>query len=66
MSRSATASNGFEDRMPIDCSLGARVSGREPLQPDELALQERGKIRAAQLHLIRSVLTSITDAWRRL
>ncbi len=42
-SRSADPGHGFEDRMPVDGYLGARLSGREPLQPDELALQERVK-----------------------
>lgn len=41
--------------MPVDGYLGARVPGREPLEPDELAFQERGKIRAIELDLIRGV-----------
>jgi hypothetical protein len=42
--------------MSVDCYLGALVPGREPLQPDELALPERVKVRAIQLHLIRGIL----------
>jgi hypothetical protein len=42
--------------MPVDRYLGALVSGREPLQPDELTFQERVRIRTIQFHLIRGVL----------
>src|SRR5882762_9081292 len=55
-SRSADPRDGVEDRMPVDCYLGAVVPGGEPLQRDELALQERIEIRAIQLYLLRGVL----------
>ena len=61
-SRSADPGNGFEDRMPVDCYLGARVSGPEPLQPDELSmLSQRFWRRNDDKLLMRYILHPLSE-----